>query len=79
VWKLHEKIARIERVDIGKINNELANLRLERRKLELKGVSQAEVIEQWARLIGSNSDSFFTQKTEVSNELPNGEPNNDSG
>ncbi len=45
VWKLHEKIARIERVDIGKINNELANLRLERRKLELKGVSQAELAE----------------------------------
>ena len=34
-----------------------------------KGVSQAEVIEQWARLIGSNTDSPFTQKTEVSNEL----------
>ena len=34
-----------------------------------KGVSQAEVIEQWARLIGSNSDSPFAQKTEAVKEL----------
>lgn len=54
----------------------MVSFRLSPRALEIirfvatqKGVSQAEVIEQWARLIGSNSDSLFTQKTEVSNEL----------
>ena len=54
----------------------MVSFRLSPRALEIircvatqKGVSQAEVIEQWARLIGSNSDSFFTQKTETANEL----------
>ena len=49
----------------------MVSFRLSPRALEIirhvatqKGVSQAEVIEQWARLIGSNSDSLFTQKTE---------------
>ncbi len=54
----------------------MVSFRLSPRALEIirhvatqKGVSQAEVIEQWARLIGSNSDSLFTQRAEVSNEL----------
>ncbi len=54
----------------------MVSFRLSPRALEIirhvatqKGVSQAEVIEQWARLIGSNSDSLFTQRTDVSNEL----------
>jgi len=54
----------------------MVSFRLSPRALEIirhvatqKGVSQAEVIEQWARLIGSNVDSLFTQKTEVANEL----------
>ena len=54
----------------------IVSFRLSPRALEIirhvatqKGVSQAEVIEQWARLIGSNADSLFTQKTDASNEL----------
>lgn len=54
----------------------MVSFRLSPRALEIirhvatqKGVSQAEVIEQWARLIGSNSESLFTQKTELSDEL----------
>ena len=54
----------------------MVSFRLSPRALEIirlvatqKGVSQAEVIEQWARLIGSNSDSFFAQKPEIANEL----------
>ena len=54
----------------------MVSFRLSPRALEIirhvatqKGVSQAEVIEQWARLIGSNADSLFTQKTEAVNEL----------
>ena len=54
----------------------MVSFRLSPRALEIirdvankKGVSQAEVIEQWARLIGSNADSLFTQKTDASNEL----------
>ena len=53
----------------------MVSFRLSPRALEIirhvatqKGVSQAEVIEQWARLIGSNADSLFVQKTEA-NEL----------
>ncbi|MBI3590423.1 MAG: type II toxin-antitoxin system RelE/ParE family toxin [Candidatus Melainabacteria bacterium] len=54
----------------------MVSFRLSPRALEIirhvatqKGVSQAEVIEQWARLIGSNADSLFTQKTEAVSEL----------
>ncbi|MBI1857626.1 MAG: hypothetical protein HYR97_00690 [Candidatus Melainabacteria bacterium] len=54
----------------------MVSFRLSPRALEIirfvatqKGVSQAEVIEQWARLIGSNSDGLFAQKSEVTNEL----------
>lgn len=54
----------------------MVSFRLSPRALEIirhvatqKGVSQAEVIEQWARLIGSDSDSLFTQKTESASEL----------
>ena len=53
----------------------MVSFRLSPRALEIirfvatqKGVSQAEVIEQWARLIGSNSDGLFIQKAD-SNEL----------
>ena len=55
----------------------MVSFRLSPRALEIirlvatqKGVSQAEVIEQWARLIGSNVDSFFTQKAETSDLVP---------
>lgn len=54
----------------------MVSFRLSPRALEIirhvatqKGVSQAEVIEQWARLIGSNADSPFTQKSEATSEL----------
>lgn len=54
----------------------MVSFRLSPRALEIirhvatqKGVSQAEVIEQWARLIGSNADGLFTQKTESVSEL----------
>lgn len=54
----------------------MVSFRLSPRALEIirfvanqKGVSQAEVIEQWARLIGSNDESVFTQKTEASEQL----------
>ena len=47
----------------------MVSFRLSPRALEIirlvatkKGVSQAEVIEQWARLIGSNDESLFAQK-----------------
>ena len=50
----------------------MVSFRLSPRALEIirhvatqKGVSQAEVIEQWARLIGSNADSLFAQKTDA--------------
>jgi len=39
--KLHEQVKKIEKVEIGRINNELDSLRLERRRLELKGVTGA--------------------------------------
>ena len=40
---LHNKIHRIEKVDIGRINNQMDELRLERRRLELDGVSGADL------------------------------------
>jgi phosphate transport system permease protein len=36
---LHKQIAQVERVEIGKINNQIQDLRLEHRRLELKGVT----------------------------------------
>ena len=54
----------------------MVSFRLSPRALEIirlvatqKGVSQAEVIEQWARLIGSNTDGLFAQKSDAVNEL----------
>lgn len=54
----------------------MVSFRLSPRALEIirhvatqKGVSQAEVIEQWARLIGSDSESLFTQKSEAVSDL----------
>jgi phosphate transport system permease protein len=41
--ELHNKIHRIEKVDIGRINNQMDNLRLERRRLELDGVTGAKL------------------------------------
>jgi phosphate transport system permease protein len=40
---LHAQIHRIEKVDIGRINKRLDELRLERRRLELKGAQAAEL------------------------------------
>ena len=37
--ELHEKITHIERVQIGSINNQIQELKLEHRRLELKGVT----------------------------------------
>ena len=37
--KLHNDIHRIEKVEIGRINNQMDNLRLERRRLELDGIT----------------------------------------
>lgn len=40
---LHEQVHRIEKVDIGRINRQMDDLRLERRRLELSGISAAEL------------------------------------
>lgn len=55
----------------------MVSFRLSPRALEIirhvatqKGVSQAEVIEQWARLIGSNDESVFAQKAEAEQLIP---------
>jgi phosphate transport system permease protein len=43
--ELHEKIAHIEKVQIGSINNQIQDLKLEHRRLELKGVTGPALIE----------------------------------
>lgn len=43
--ELHAQIHRIEKVDIGRINKRLEDLRLERRRLELEGVSGKQLAE----------------------------------
>jgi len=43
--KLHDQIAHIEKVQIGSINNQIQELRLEHRRLELKGVSAEKMAE----------------------------------
>lgn len=43
--KLHDQIAHIEKVRIGGINNAIQELRLEHRRLELKGVADAKMAE----------------------------------
>lgn len=55
----------------------MVSFRLSPRALEIirlvatqKGVSQAEVIEQWARLIGSDNNSVFAQKSEAEQLVP---------
>lgn len=45
VLALHDQIARIEKVEIGKINNEIDGLRLAHRRLELKGVTGVKMAE----------------------------------
>ncbi|MDT8448855.1 MAG: phosphate ABC transporter permease PstA [Wenzhouxiangellaceae bacterium] len=40
---LHQRIRRLEKVDIGRINSALEEIRLERRRLELEGVSGADL------------------------------------
>lgn len=47
--KLHDEIAHIERVRIGGINNAIQELRLEHRRLELKGVTGAKMAEAEAQ------------------------------
>lgn len=42
---LHHRVRAIEKVEIGKINNALDNLRLERRSLELEGASEQALAE----------------------------------
>ena len=41
--ELHQRIQALERVEIGRINRKMEDLRLERRALELQGVSGAEL------------------------------------
>ncbi|MET0355237.1 MAG: phosphate ABC transporter permease PstA [Cellvibrio sp.] len=48
--KLHDQIAHIEKVQIGSINNQIQELKLEHRRLELKGVSPAQMAEADAQL-----------------------------
>ena len=48
--ELHEKIAHIEKVQIGSINNQIQDLKLEHRRLELKGVTGAALAEADAAL-----------------------------
>jgi phosphate transport system permease protein len=43
--KLHDEIAHIEKVRIGGINNAIQELRLEHRRLELKGITGAKMAE----------------------------------
>lgn len=43
--ELHAQIHRIEKVDIGRINKRLEDLRLERRRLELEGLSAEQLAE----------------------------------
>ncbi len=43
--ELHEKITHIEKVQIGTINNQIQELKLEHRRLELKGVTGAKMAE----------------------------------
>jgi len=43
--KLHDQIAHIEKVQIGGINNQIQELKLEHRRLELKGVSAEKMAE----------------------------------
>ncbi|PUA30278.1 MAG: phosphate ABC transporter, permease protein PstA [Cellvibrio sp. 79] len=47
---LHDKIHRIEKVDIGRINNQMDELRLERRRLELDGITGAQLASADAEL-----------------------------
>ncbi|QEY16242.1 phosphate ABC transporter permease PstA [Cellvibrio sp. KY-GH-1] len=74
--ELHDKIHRIEKVDIGRINNQMDELRLERRRLELDGVAgtqlanaDAELAERRAALeaeyevIKKERDEILTQAT----------------
>ncbi|WP_039918257.1 phosphate ABC transporter permease PstA [Cellvibrio mixtus] len=48
--ELHDKIHRIEKVDIGRINNQMDELRLERRRLELDGITGAQMASADAQL-----------------------------
>ncbi len=48
--ELHDKIHRIEKVDIGRINNQMDELRLERRRLELDGVTGTQLANADAEL-----------------------------
>lgn len=48
--ELHEQIHRIEKVDIGRINKSMEDLRLERRRLELDGVTGVQLAEADADL-----------------------------
>ncbi|HWV16293.1 MAG TPA: phosphate ABC transporter permease PstA [Cellvibrio sp.] len=57
---LHEQMSHIEKVQIGKINNELQELRLEHRRLELKGVTGTAMAEAEAE--------FAERKVALENE-----------
>jgi phosphate transport system permease protein len=60
VLKLHDDIAHIEKVRIGSINNAIQELKLEHRRLELKGVTGAKMAEAEAH--------FAEQKTALEAE-----------
>jgi phosphate transport system permease protein len=51
--ELHHQVSRIEKVDIGRINNQMEELRLERRRLELDGVTGTEM---------ANADAAFAAR-----------------
>jgi len=53
---LHHEIQRLEKVDIGRINRGLENIRLEHRKLELEGVSGAELAAAQADLAAREAE-----------------------
>lgn len=48
--ELHDQIAHIEKVQIGSINNKIQDLKLEHRRLELKGVTGVQMAEAEAKL-----------------------------
>lgn len=50
---LHEQIAHIEKVQIGRVNNAIQELKLERRRLELQGISGEKMVEAEAALAES--------------------------
>lgn len=64
---LHEKIKHIEQVQIGRINNNLDELRLDHRRLELKGVTGVQMADAEAKFAARSKEleaEYATIKTE---------------